>query len=291
MDMNFYNQILIKEFFDIYPESGNEARDTVLEIDQQNFIFNLDGHRGNNFQNNIDLLYAGCSLTFGAGLPQDAIWGEILAKKLNIDVNNLSYKGGSIIHIVNNIFNYINKYGDPKKILCCFPSLDRIRWFDDNIVTISEDTLGRFCDYQQLVWLNNKDNKYIKLPVRADNIIHGQSARYFSIFAIKMLENYCNAKNIYFKWTSWAPESIFDLLKFNNKINFINSNIKIVYKDDKWILVDEFDKEINCHSEYKNEIFYKGTDGNQGWPHMGKHIHLHIAEAFEKEIKNDNSWN
>lgn len=295
VDFNTYNPALTGEFSCIKTERG--LINQTISMYNQNFIYNSDGHRGNEFKNNADLLYSGCSLTHGSGLPQDAIWGEILAKNLNIYPNNLSYTGGSIIHIVNNIFNYIDKYGDPKIILCTFPGLDRIRWFDDDIVTISRATGFKkdvFADHQHLVWEKRISDQYIKLPTDAANIINGQSARYFSAFAIKMLEKYCNSKNIYLRWATWSPEEIWDLLEFKNKINFINFNEKIVYSNNKWIFTDEFYKEINCHEDYKDEVFYSGTDAaNQGdgLPHMGKHIHLHIAEAFQKEMENDNTWN
>lgn len=287
MDFAHYNYSLFKEFTEIIP--SYVIKNSITEIDNQKFIFNNEGHRGNNFKKNIDLLYAGCSLTFGSGLPQEVIWGEMFDK--NIEVNNLSYRGGSIVNIVNNIFNYINKYEDPKVILCCFPSSDRIRWFDDNIVTDCNELMYGFSDYQNLVWSEEDVEKYIRLPVPADKIIHGQIARYFSIFAINALENYCNAKKIYFKWTSWAPDSAFSLFSFKNKINFIEKDTEIVYENDKWILVDRFKKEIKCHEDHIDNVFYKATDTGSGWPHMGKHIHMHIAEAFKKEIENDNPWN
>lgn len=289
MNVEDFNAFLLKEFSQVYPENTN-LKNKTLDIDGHVFNFNSDGHRGENFKVNVDLLYAGCSLTHGSGLPQDAIWGDILSKKINADASNLAYRGGSIIHIVNNIFNYIKMYGEPKMILCCFPALDRIRWFDDNTVTICKNDKA-FSDYQHLVWPDNIKDKYIKLPVEASNIIHGNSAKYFSIFAIKMLENYCNAKNIYFKWLSWAPDPFLDKLMFNNKIDFLTSDLQIKYEDKKWIFVDKFDKEIDCHNEYKDEIFYTASDIAKGYPHMGKHVHLHIAEVFERNIKYDNSWN
>lgn len=291
MNIEDYDMLLTQEYTDIVHSIRNETGCPVKEsMHSQEVLINIDGHRGSNFKKNIDILYSGCSLTFGTGLPQEAIWGEMLSESLNLECNNISYQGGSIINIVNNIFNYINKYGDPKIIACCFPALDRIRWFDDGIITEAHSNVMQFRDHSDLTWV--KGDKYIKLPSSAGSVLHGNAARYFSIFAIKSLENYCNDNGIYFRWTSWVNENVLDKLNFNNFIKLFNDRERTLLIEERWCIADKYDNEITCHLdlyESNKEIFYTATDNpeHSNLSHMGKHIHFHIAELFERQIRKD----
>lgn len=282
---------LNEEFNRIPPAFSSVDKNTKIILDDCEFNLNSLGLRGEEFDKKNEILYSGCSVTLGIGLDQNSIWGEILSQKLNFSKSNLSFAGASVVHIVNQIFNYIKIYGNPKIILCAFPSFGRIRWWDDNLITKiknnNEEKIGSFSDYQNLPRMKNQVEKYIKLPTESDKILHEQSAAYYSIFAIKSLEKYCNSNNIFFRWLSWCDQKEVNIIKSENKIQFLNENLKIVFKNKKWVFEDLYGNNIDCHTEFKNEnTFYSALDDDgYGVPHLGKHVHIHMAEAFEKEIR------
>lgn len=286
------------QFSKINNAFGEKDKNKILINENQQFLLNNEGCRGDDFLTGNTVLFAGCSLTLGIGLPQEDIWGEILCNKNNFSKSNLSFSGASIVHIVNQIMNYIYKYGKPKILLCLFPSTDRTRWWSDNLITetSNHDDPGSFSEHQHLPRLKEQIDSYIKLPVNVNKIIHAQSAAYYNIFAIRMLEEYCNSNNIFFRWTAWYRSDMIEKINFKNKLSFLNDNINFDFKENKWSFFNSNNEIINCHLEYSNDLyFYKASDTKSGWPHPGKHIQLHISELFEKEIedyfKNDNFRN
>lgn len=299
-DLYKYQLRHLKNEFNEIKGAFGDQRGRNFVLDNCEFNLNVDYHRGDNFSSKTELLYSGCSMTLGMGLPQDDIWGEILSEKLGLSKANLSYAGGSIPHIVNQIFNYIEKFGDPKILLCAFPSTDRIYWWSDNKIIKSLNPNypnGFFLDFQNLPRESYEIDKYIKLPSSADQILHAQSASYYSIFSIRMLENYCNSKGIFFRWTFWARNETFDVADFKNKISFLSDDCDLKFKNGEHFFVDYNGNKINCHKDYENQpTFSAALDySKDSIPHQGKHVHLHISEAFEKEIRekinNDNIGN
>ena len=93
----------------------------------QKVSLNSDGYRSPEFKNNVDILALGCSMTFGIGVNQQALWPEVLSNKTNLDYNNLSETGASTMHIIIASMKYMKKYGNPKNIIAVFPDFHRFR--------------------------------------------------------------------------------------------------------------------------------------------------------------------
>ena len=168
---------------------------------------NVDGHRGPDFIKNVDILFAGCSQTYGLGVKDGTIWGELVSKDLGLKYNNVSYRGGSVMQIVYNIFNYFEKYGNPKYILCAFPSFARTHVFiDSKILTSSphnkllEKAYGSDKGPYRALHLS-KNNKYIKLPAKVEEVFPNEHRVWVNLMFISMLETYCHSNNIKLLWT------------------------------------------------------------------------------------------
>jgi hypothetical protein len=59
------------------------------------YKFNSSGFRCEEFSDNATIMFLGCSNTVGIGLPVDAIWCELVAKKLGMCCANLGQGGAS----------------------------------------------------------------------------------------------------------------------------------------------------------------------------------------------------
>lgn len=259
---------------------------------------NSDGHRGPEFSKNIDILFTGCSQTYGLGVKDGTIWGELVAKDLNLSYNNLSYRGASVMQIVYNIFNYCEKYGNPKYILCTFPSFARTHVFIDSEILTSAPydkvLIEKYgADKGPYRAINiSYNNKYVKLPAKVEEVFPNEHRVWVNLMFISMLETYCNLNNIKLLWTTWL-----DIYENNNKL--MSTKFKNFFR-----LSNDWDRTIapndeyrgpdnTCHKEIKNNyenFFDRGTDWNlrdyKIWEgHWGAHTHIHVYENFIKEIK------
>jgi hypothetical protein len=78
----------------------------------------------------LDILFAGCSITFGDGMLEEYIWPKIVYDELSKKYNTSGYynvAGPGLNHfeIYHQIFKYIEIYGNPNFIFINFPDLNR----------------------------------------------------------------------------------------------------------------------------------------------------------------------
>ena len=185
-------------------------------IDNFTYILNRDGFRSQHFENfnqeDYNVLTAGCSFTFGVGLPKDYIWNDMMinhiGKKEKVENYDISYPGHSIYLIIKNVFSFIEKYGKPNKIFILFPDMHRSLFYsykneNFNLCTIS------------INHLTHKLDNEIKNAVMAYN--EGTQLIHLTSY-IHALEALCSALNIDLLWTTWNK---IDAEKFS-QINFKN---------------------------------------------------------------------
>lgn len=82
--------------FSAYPNYKNSIKNTISD-DRSGFTtyrINSSGFRGEDFDN-ISIVTLGCSMTFGVGVHESDTWSDIISKKLNKRVANISKPGGS----------------------------------------------------------------------------------------------------------------------------------------------------------------------------------------------------
>lgn len=168
------------------------------------YKLNSDGFRSRHFnqfdKSKTNILYTGCSFTYGVGQPEEYTWPSLLTdliknKDLNKDVEhfNIAYPGASIHEIVRNCFIFFEKFGHPDYLFMLVPDVNRsISYIESSESYQSVNPSG-----------HNLSNK---MPKELINAIENYSPKNNWLIAsdlISMLEAYCNSNNIKFIWTTW----------------------------------------------------------------------------------------
>jgi hypothetical protein len=268
-----------------------------LGEDFKKYETNINGYRGPEFLKNVDLVALGCSQSYGIGVPLEGTWADILSKKNNYTYNNLSMPGASIMHIVYNFFNYVDKFGPPKYLICLFPDFYRIRYGWDKEILNPAYTVTNKNKRYGIASFNTNFNenrifkKYLKLPTDAEDVFPEIHFYHINLLFINFLEIYCKKSNIKLIWTT-VDESYKQELKKHYE-NYFSMDDETTYFNG---LSKEAWENAPCHSEYKNDFMdcfdvgfdskEKDQNGNLKFGHMGAHCHIHYAEAFDKRIKN-----
>lgn len=196
-----------------YPKRGLL---TTPEIEFE-YIINEFGFRSEQFKKlnkeNYNILYAGCSFTFGTGLPENLTWHNMLTEKIKDKIKNKEVKyynvgsgGLDIISIVKNVYTFINLYGIPDQIFILVPEVTRAQIYDGNKYV-------QFTYKKNILFSENKRTEKVYMK----NLIYENA--FFNCSSILYgLESFCNNLNIQMLWTSWNSNDF----KFFNKLNFKN---------------------------------------------------------------------
>lgn len=255
----------------------------------------------------VDIIFSGCSFTYGIGVPEECIWGSSLSKKMQMSYQNISMPGSSVDWAIDSIISYISKHGKPKFIFCLFPSFSRMTFvFNPNknystndkktIISkkmrISKIQLG----HQDQDW---REGTYQKIPFVVEDVIPQELAYLISIRKILFLEQYCKDSGIEMLWSTWDGELERvlrfvqkNIKKYSNFI-FINNHNWVKNKDCTEDFVEDLDpnrEKVLCHLELMDKyprIFDRGGDieVDVSLSHFGVHRHEHIAETFFKALK------
>jgi hypothetical protein len=300
-------------------------------IEMENFIIdknhkykkNKYGFRDKDFENVTDFLFAGCSQTFGVGIPEEAIWGNLIANKLNLDPANISTPGAGVDYIINTIFAYFKNFGHPKYLLCLFPDFTRMEipintkriTYNNSPYKSKKTTLSL-----DIINFNSNDeiDKIMKAPYNIEKILAEDFFYMISIKKILILEQYCNMAGIKLLWGTWdgKANNICQILQhkyknFSNFINLLREDIHIVtnsmnarkyvkeYDKDKYDSLnskgqdDMFKKLSNyCHKDLEKKYshcFEVGQDDMSEFGlftnrHYGVHAHAHFADKFYQNL-------
>jgi len=276
------------------PWGGNYTK-KIFMLDQANSYFiNTLGFRGKEFSRNNQLVFSGCSFTFGLGLPEEEIWGKRIANSLGMECSNLGLPGDSVVGIITNIYKYFEEYGHPKILLCLFPDFYRF------LIPINSDILTtKYANAETGMLsgvhiLHKETEEYSKKPHYAEDVFSPDLAFFYSYQYIKMLEKYCKQAGILFLWSTWSG-LLYDLIIQQNNI----SENFVYLKSNRWIKkgsIDVYLDECTAHDHLKDlypNNFDRSTDTEDGGfynkrsPHSGVHKHIHWAEGFIEKI-NDN---
>jgi hypothetical protein len=255
------------------------------------YDLNSYGYRSPEFTSNTKFIAAGCSMTFGEGVPENATWGKFLASDLGLadSYANLGIRGGAIGQIVLNVFAYIKKYGAPKYLFCLFPNVQRMEFvfhkdmvLDQYGVKVEDFSEDYIVSRTHLNQKNVAPPKYLKSPVYLQDIMPLEHSIFQSMGYIDILTIYCEAAGITFRWSTWDRNLANDLAgrDYKNYLDVISTHSKVN-------LDREITSEDQCHnelSEVYGKNFYVGLDSSLHW---GVHKHLHMAEKFLASIDRD----
>jgi hypothetical protein len=281
---------------------------SVLVDVNNHYKTNQLGYRSKEFSQ-TDIIFSGCSFTFGIGTDINANWSSVVGKYIGLDYVNLGRNGASTMENILGIFSYCKKYGNPKYIFCLFPNFERIvlqathgfsgsKLFlelDDPLIPTYAPVQLHF-DYDRLA--GHKDRpKFLKMPYAFEDIISLDIAYWLNIRLIEILEQYCNSNNIKLLWSTWdehGTELLENVIHVDKSIfnNYVKSDVL------NWRLNDSVDGEVyienniikECHEHLKHDYpnsFYSATDIEYGKDkrHPGVHKQMHYAETFINKIK------
>jgi hypothetical protein len=215
----------------------------------------MNGYRTKHFapfdNSKNTILFAGCSWTFGEGLPNEYIWPELVAKNFeNVDHYNIGYMGMSVNHIIKNVYSFIRSYGKPKYLFICFPDMQRnIYYSEKRQVYIKAYASTKFIGH------SDKDQeKYTLNFIPENNLL-------LATTQISALEDYCSEAGINLIWTTWVYEDY------------------EIYKDLGFKFLIDLDNAVNPgdYPNTKNLPYWKfAKDGG----HPGTAYNAHISNKF-----------
>lgn len=196
--------------------------DQIL-IDEYEFSYKLNkmGFRSNHFDtlnpNNTNILYSGCSITFGEGLPDEFTWTTMLTNKINnirnnVVAYNLGFLGHSVYSIIRNLFAFINEYGKPEFIFICFPNISRTLKYDKNLdkyLNVFNSSPEDYKNVSKTIIEHSKTYDHSNGWVLASDMI-----RFFEI--------YCKSIGVKLFWTTWHVLEIktFEQLDYDNLVTY-----------------------------------------------------------------------
>jgi hypothetical protein len=244
-----------------------------------NIIYNLNSlnYRSREFETldsgNINILFSGCSWTYGTGMHEELIWPQVLSNLIKEKTNNnvisynLSTQGGSIFLVIKNIMEFIRVYGTPQYIFIKMPPIARDLRYDIKTSSYYSVLMGNSYfenDYPK-VYL-----EYIKSHKHEDSILK-------AVDQIKLFEDYCNMAGIKMYWSFWheLDRKVFESIKFDNIV--FPSNI--LYPYDKGFGSNE--------GRYKNVNDLPLWEIAEDKSHPGSAWHEYTANMFLEQVSNE----
>jgi hypothetical protein len=198
----------------VHKAKNEEIKNEELYFD---YKINSSGYRSQHFKEldtgSINIVYAGCSFTYGEGLPEEYTWPHLLTKKIekdhpgkNVEYFNLSQPGAGVHQVIRVCFDYFKKYGNPDYLFLMLPDVMRgISWVDHRsmyetlIPDINNIEAGPFYKkYFQSVIAEN-------FWLLASDLMH-------------IMEQYCEAAGITLLWDGWHDAAIWPDLNYGNRI-------------------------------------------------------------------------
>lgn len=246
-----------------YLTHGERTMQKLLVDKRVSYSLNNYAHRSENFntldQSKNNILFSGCSSTFGIGLPEKYTWTKQLYNNLPIlnkgPFQSLGSPGASAERIISNIFKYCKNFGNPKYIFIAFQDYTReIKYIESE---------GHFTNYI------NVNYETLTLDVE-----EGYDVYLMFKFQLlyRMLETYCNSNNIVLRSTSWDTPTATVLSKIFPE-SFINLDI------DLNSYIEKFN--IDSVNVLDRDFLSVGRDGH----HPGIIQQKMMADLFEQNLK------
>jgi hypothetical protein len=294
-----------------------------LDWPNQEYVHNSYGFRGKEFSGSDDLVVAGCSYTYGVGVPVESVWWNQVCDKLGLSASApVAKPGASVAWIVERLFAYFAEFGHPKYLLCLFPDPYRIIVPIDGEVLTAENVeggllgeTGSFGINDQRLYGHHIVNqpstlrpKYSKKPHDIKDFYTVQISVFEAVRAIRFLEQYCSAVGINLQWTTWH-DAFNDYIEKVNKVDELKfkrffdlgilnrkeaqpSGVKdVIFRGNRHVSEPFIEScPIDCHEDlkklYGEQNYNLGTDTSRGEEnsHPGIHVHAHFADRFVEQL-------
>ena len=206
---------------------SSHDKNSNLTYKLNNFLF-----RSRHFEklnsNNTNILFSGCSQTFGEGLPEKYMWTNLLMEKIkeknilnNVLDYNLAVPGESIDSCIKNLIGFIEEYGKPNYIFLCLPDLGRSIFYSEKY-----KEYNIFYMHPGFFYINDPQKRKMMQEYKYENNIQRHS------LTIKLFESYCKEAGIDLFWTTWDTEDakLYNQLDFDNFFYFKELDMNILNK-------------------------------------------------------------
>lgn len=242
------------------------------------YKLNNNAHRCDDFkqilQGENSILFAGCSTTFGQGIPLEMSWPKILFNKLQPIINakdfySISFPGGSSFKIISNIFKFCDVYGIPKYIFVLLPDYMR----QDKYNYINHDSSSSNSPKHSSEAKEIMDKKNIHstnsqlLKDRIDSGSSDEEGFYVMYTMMNILKTFCKTNGIKLYMSSWDWMS--------NK-RFLQLNIDRYYGSKYDEAQPYYDDMLRNSDIMKEKYLDMARDGM----HPGKLVHSYTADTF-----------
>lgn len=260
-----------------------------------NYKFNSLGFRSEEFVNteNVKILYSGCSVTEGIGLPQEHTWCHFLNDKIAKHIGympsmfNIGKGGLSISGCVRYIYVLIEQYDfTPDIVILLIPPLQRNELFygvsgNTKIADFSPNNERFDCNEDKIA-----HNSYLK------NLSLTQCVSE-SIKNLLFLKYYLQSKGIPFVFSSWQQ-----MPQVDDQSGFNKTNIEIFENEIKTGLADHFISAPLQQDKYQHigpihplyrvdldaEMPFKQQIARDGL-HYGPNAHWNFSRVFFEKFK------
>lgn len=244
-----------------YNKTEKELYDPDLTYKLNNYTYRSEDF---NFENsNKNMLYSGCSFTFGIGVPYKSIWANMLNDSIGYEkFLNLGIAGGSFESIIFDIYTYIKKFGPPKGLVILFPSIARA-------MAMSDEQRISMIPFK-VIHMKSKEEKnfYIKNKTLLD----------YDLWIIKFyhmitaLELFLESVGVNFMWGCWDMY----VNKIFKNVNTLKNYINIYDSTYDEIVLGIEDRMID-YSDYVNKYWQNARD-----THPSVKEHFIFYKVFEK---------
>lgn len=279
-------------------------------LDKKNKYFkDSRGYRNLNEEKFPEIIAAGCSQTYGIGVPEEVRWSNQLAKLTKMSHLNISLPGWSTQNIINGVMSHIQERGKPKIVALLLPDFFR---YDTIVNSFSmknkwgETNDGFLNKIENVRRMNELTSPYdvlpkiSKKPHISKEILSAEHSYFLSGQFLRFFIEYCKEANIKLIWGTWHSP-LHEVVSYVKSINTkhitaapytdFSGYVDVGYRSHvgKNKLIEEYSS-INCHKNLKNlysECFDRGLDihpEEKAPSHMGAHAHIHVAESFYRQL-------
>lgn len=283
-------------------------------IKDSNFKYKLNEHgfRSESFnffnENNINILFLGCSITHGVGLPEEQTWYKKFVDTIQmkypnrtIQYYNLSVSGAGFEIMFKNLLTFLDRVGKPNFIIALFPQISRQLKWDGQEYKNAHLKVTKEEFYQAIPNIMDTSLEDLMKDVDVNHAINYSIEDSLMKFCNLMhfTESLCKMSGIKFIWSTWFEknESIFSnkYLNFKNyfrlRVNIVENHCipKEIYfikngtdgfltESQKQLLKLMDKKKIKLDKLNINKEPY-WTCARDGW-HPGSYVHKEISERF-----------
>lgn len=242
------------------------------------YKLNHDGFRSQHFKpldkSKTNILFAGCSWTFGEGVLEEHGWASRLSNLIanesgnEVDTYNVSVMGGSPHLVIKNVIGFISNYGAPDYIFINMPAQNRAMVF-------SKDT-DQFFNASMIVEKLSHVETRKDFKRYVDNYVPQESLVNVSTW-MSLLELYCGGSGTKLLWTAYDP-SIINHAEDMHLSNFVLDE-------------HEFDETMHHGRTFSNPEKYPNEENIPYWSmgydenHPGVAWHYDISNRFMGVLK------